>query len=77
MALGPGKYDAELAAALSSLRRKHRGISGGVLIVHSRIESLNGFSARLSLDAMLALPAVLREVADQIEAGRRGLGGEG
>lgn len=75
MAFGPGKYDAELAGALASARRKHRGITGGVLIVHSPVAEVSGFAAQLTAEALVALPSVLRQVADQIDADRAKIGG--
>lgn len=72
---GPGKYDDELTAALASARSKSGGqIWGGVLIVRGA-DGHNGFCAQLDPLAMLELPAVLRSVADQIEAMQPGEAG--
>lgn len=61
MAFGPGKYD-ELA---TEVRTKAKAEGVLVLIVNGVRGS--GFSAQLSLDLTLTLPAILRDIANQIE----------
>lgn len=65
---GPGMYDAELTRALESAKRKSGGRTrGGVLVVRGE-PGHNGFSAQLTAEDLRALPDVLRNIADQIEA---------
>jgi hypothetical protein len=70
MALGPGKYDAELADALGRIRQRVPTIHGGILIVVGAPDRQHegGFAAQLSGKALTQLPHFLRGVADQIEA---------
>lgn len=68
MPYGPGKYDAELTVALKSAKLKSGGkVTSGALIVRGEPGHC-GFSAQLTLEDTRILPAVLREIADQIEA---------
>jgi hypothetical protein len=67
MALGPGRYDAELEKAIASAQRKSPLVRGGVLIIRGAAGH-NGFSAQLSLEDLHALPDVLRSIADQMDA---------
>jgi hypothetical protein len=64
MAIGPGKYDAACTAA-----REATGARGVILIVFGG-KLGDGFSAQLELPvaALVKIPAVLRTVADSIEA---------
>ncbi len=70
MALGPGRYDPELTAALRSIRARSPDIHGGMLIIVGppyRGDS-GGFACQLSPLALANAPDFLRQVADQIEA---------
>lgn len=60
--IGPGKYDEWATAVL-----KETHAQGVILIVKSGIFG-DGFSAQLSPLDVLKIPAVLRDVADMIEA---------
>jgi hypothetical protein len=62
MAFGPGKYDDEL----TDVRAKTRA-AGALLLIFDGTKG-SGFSAQLSLELTLKLPAILRDVARQIEA---------
>lgn len=59
---GPGKYDAETSAARDACEAE-----GVVLIVHNGKRG-HGFEVQLPLEALAALPDVLREMADETEA---------
>lgn len=61
MALGPGKYDDEC-----TLVRAKLGAEGVILLVFEGKEG-NGFSCQASPNITFRLPAILREVARQIE----------
>jgi hypothetical protein len=61
MAFGPGKYDAEVTEL-----RERLNPDGVVLLVLGG-ERGGGFSAQLTAPGMLALPALLRQLAEQIE----------
>jgi hypothetical protein len=61
MALGPGKYDEACTAARETLAAR-----GVVLIVFGGMHG-NGFSCQAPLDLQVALPGILRTVADSIE----------
>ena len=64
--IGPGKYDNEATAA-----REATGAAGVLLIVIGG-ERGNGFSCQATqFDIVLRLPALLRTVADQIEADQK------
>lgn len=64
---GPGKYDNECEVA-----RELTGAAGVLLIVFNGNRG-SGFSATITDPAILqAIPAVLRSVADDIEAQQRG-----
>jgi hypothetical protein len=62
MALGPGKYD-----HLATEARRAAKAAGVVVIVFDG-EYGNGFSVQATGPMTLALPGVLRGVADQMEA---------
>lgn len=62
MSIGPGKYDDAM-----TLARKQCGSSAAALIV-LKGESGPGFSCQADLETTLRLPAILRKVADDIEA---------
>jgi hypothetical protein len=70
MALGPGKYDALLTAALAKVRERHPGIHGGILMIVGPPEhpEQGGFTCQLTGPATLNMPEFLRSMADQIEA---------
>ena len=61
MTLGPGKYDAQCTAA-----REASGAEGAILIILGGARG-DGFSAQLPPHALVMVPAILREVAKQIE----------
>jgi hypothetical protein len=58
---GPGKYD-DLATVV---RRDAR--AAGVLVIVFGGTKGDGFSAQLPLDLLITVPAILRDVADQID----------
>ena len=62
MPIGPGKYDDVLTVALKTVKAKQ-----GILIVVDGNKG-PGFSAQLDIAKSLAIPAMLRNLADQIEA---------
>lgn len=62
MAIGPGKYDKQCARI-----REETGAAGIILIVFGG-EAGSGFSMQASFEITLATPAILRQVADLIEA---------
>jgi hypothetical protein len=64
---GPGKYDAAATVA-----RVATGAEGVALIVFNGHDG-NGFSAQLPADLLIVVPAILRDMADQID---RQLAGE-
>jgi len=75
MPLGPGKYDAECSAV-----QKSTGADVCLVIVLGGNRG-SGFSAAFVAHdptrpppALLKVPQLLRDVADQIEADRKGLG---
>lgn len=61
MPLGPGKYD-----ELATLAREAAGAEGVILIVINGSQG-GGFSCQAPLHIQLALPKILRAVADDIE----------
>ncbi len=67
MAAGGGRYDAELTAAVAAAKAKDPTVVGGILIIKGR-PGTEGFSCQLPLSDLLAIPSVLRQVADVIEA---------
>ena len=67
MALGGGKYDAELTAAVAAAKLKSPSLVGGTLILIGKPGEM-GFSCQLPLNALVRLPMLLRIMADQIEA---------
>jgi hypothetical protein len=62
MSVGPGKYD-----SFASFIRKETKARGVILIINEGFLG-SGFSCQLSLEATLAMPRILRDMADQIEA---------
>ena len=63
MALGPGKYDALVTRIMDEAPA--RGVI--LLIIDGVLGS--GFSVQATVEIAATLPALLREVADQIEKG--------
>lgn len=63
MALGPGKYD-ELC---SQAREQAGGGSTAAVLIILHGNKGSGFSCQATLQDALALPELLRSVADQIE----------
>jgi hypothetical protein len=68
MPLGGGRYDDELTAAVQAAQLKNPTVVGGVLILCTSTGKGSGFSCQLPMVDLLGLPAVLRLVADQIDA---------
>ncbi len=62
MAWGPGKYDAECTALRERVKAE------GVIVVVFGGDRGAGFSAQLSPNMTMALPKILRDIADQIES---------
>ena len=62
MTIGPGVYDAEATAARESTNAQ------AVVLIVVRGDKGSGFSCQALEDVILDLPAVLRSLADQIEA---------
>jgi hypothetical protein len=60
--IGPGKYDDE-----ATWVRERTKASGVILIVIGGDKG-QGFAAQATLEVTLTLPAMLRDIADQIEA---------
>jgi hypothetical protein len=63
MALGPGAYD-ELA---TEVRRQAQAV--GVLVIVIGGNKGTGFAAQLTAELTLAIPTILRDVAQAIEDG--------
>lgn len=63
MASGPGKYD-DLCTTVRDLARSE---GAAVIVINGCLGS--GFSVQLTEGLRLAMPAMLRLLADQIEAG--------
>jgi len=59
--IGPGKYDDAATVARTATAAE------GVLLIVVNGSKGSGFSAQLSAELTLRLPAILREVADEIE----------
>lgn len=59
---GPGKYDAECTRLQEELK------AHGVLLVVVGGDRGNGFSVSATLPVVAALPKLLRQVADEIDA---------
>lgn len=68
MALGAGRYDDELTAAVRAAKVKEPTVMGGVLILCTPNGEGSGFSCQLPMSVLVSLPSVLRQVADQIDA---------
>lgn len=66
MAIGPGKYD-DLATYC-----REKVNAPGVLLILTGGNRGPGFSAQLTAEDVLRVPAMLRAVADQIEATQLG-----
>jgi len=62
MTVGPGKYDAEVTLVREATHAQ------GVLLLVFRGDRGTGFSAQLPFDMTIAMPALLRDMAQQIEA---------
>jgi len=62
MALGPGKYD-ELCTKVRTEAK-----AGGVVLIVLRGDRGDGFSVQGPGEMVFVLPAILRQVADDIEA---------
>lgn len=70
MAMGPGKYDAELSAALGKIRARVPSIAGGMLVIVGDHGTKDGgfASAQLSGEALPYMAGFLRQITEQIEA---------
>lgn len=64
--MGPGKYDKETTAVRESTQ------AAGVLVIVFGGKDGHGFSAQLPLELLLTVPAILRDVADQIDKSAAG-----
>jgi len=62
MAIGPGQYD----DVATTVRTETRAEGVIILVINGRRGS--GFSAQLPRALTLAMPAILRDLADQIDA---------
>lgn len=62
MPLGPGKYDKELCEALAKAKAKE-----GILLVIGG-EKGQGFSCKIATEKLIAIPGILRSLANSIEA---------
>lgn len=60
--IGPGKYD----ALCTEVREKTKAAGGVILMVFGG-ERGDGFSVQTTVDVLVTLPRLLREVARQIE----------
>jgi hypothetical protein len=61
MAFGPGKYDDETTAIREKLK------ASGIILIVLGGDKGEGFSAQLDFASTMAMPEILRTVADQIE----------
>jgi hypothetical protein len=61
MAWGPGKYDLEVTQLRESTQAE------GIILIVLGGNRGEGFSSQLTLPALLAMPQILRTIADQIE----------
>jgi hypothetical protein len=60
--VGPGKYDDEATMVMDSTHAR------AVLVVVLGGDRGEGFAYQATLGVMVAIPAMLRDIADQIEA---------
>jgi hypothetical protein len=61
MPFGPGKYDDDATAIREKLK------ADGIILIVLGGDKGQGFSAQLNFAATMAMPEILRTVADQIE----------
>jgi hypothetical protein len=61
MPIGPGKYDAQCTKVREETQ------AGGVLLAVFNGNQGTGFSVQAPFELAIALPAILRDTADQIE----------
>ena len=61
MAWGPGKYDPEATQVRASTK------ANGVILIVFEGDRGSGFSAQLDALKLIAIPQMLRDIADQIE----------
>ena len=71
MAVGAGKYDAQLTVALELLLPGPAGPPTGVLVILNGPKG-PGFSCQCTRDELAVVPAILRKLAADIEADFRG-----
>ena len=62
MAIGPGRYDEEATIVMETTKAQ------GVILIVIGGNKGEGFAIQATLDVTLALPKMLRLIADQIEA---------
>lgn len=62
MALGPGKYD-----HLCTYVRTQANAPGAVVIIFAP-DGRSGFSVQATPEMQLAMPRILRDIADQVDA---------
>jgi predicted TIM-barrel fold metal-dependent hydrolase len=62
MTMGPGKYDEEATMVMESTK------AHGVIVIVIGGDRGPGFAIQATLDVTMALPAMLRDIANQIEA---------
>jgi hypothetical protein len=62
MTIGPGKYDKETTVVMEATNAQ------GVILIVIGGDRGEGFSVQATLEATLALPMMLRSIADQVEA---------
>jgi hypothetical protein len=62
MTIGPGKYDAEATWV------RERAKASGVILIVIGGDRGQGFAAQATPEITARLPAMLRDIADQIEA---------
>jgi hypothetical protein len=61
MTIGPGKYDAEATHVMNSTH------ASGVIVIVIGGDRGEGFSIQATLEVSLALPKMLRMIADQLD----------
>jgi hypothetical protein len=59
--IGPGKYDKETTVVMKATNAQ------GVILIVIGGDRGAGFSVQATLEATLALPVILRDIADQLE----------
>jgi hypothetical protein len=62
MTMGPGKYDEEATLVMERTKAK------GVIVIVLGGNQGEGFSCQATLEVVLTLPAMLRDIANQLDA---------